>query len=173
MAKKKWTEEAKLRVRRKRMARRLYKQTPLFAVQEVSERFGIAYTPDDFFADQRLKGDQPPKKRKGKRRRNEKVQYLESLQLKVRRALESKDEPMLQRIMARYYLIAGNKGKPWRIVASFLTGEKIEYFFPLTFDSHTVRKFAEEVDKRVKNGASPDEINTLHDELTKYAFYFG
>lgn len=168
---KKWSEEAKLKNRRKRMARRLYKNTPLFAIGEIKARFGIDYTADDFFEDQRLKGNKPSKKRRGKRRRNGKTEYLEHIQRKVKDALATTDETSLQKIMARYYLIAKDKSKPWRIRAKFSTGEKIEYFFPLNYSAQEVKKFSHEVNQRIKNGASPIEIDKLYEEKTKYAHF--
>lgn len=168
---KKWSPEAVMRNRRKRMARRLYKKNPLFAVQEIKDRFGVDYDEHSFFADQALKNGRRSKKKAGRSKITGKTRYLQKIQGQVRSALESGEEKTLQRIMQRYYLIAANKSKPWQIEARYSDGEKVRYFFPPKLWESDIRQFWNLVQTITKNAQGRKLIEQLHDKICKYVHF--
>lgn len=158
---KKWSEEAVLRNRRKRMARRLYKRIPMFAVDEIKGRFNIEYSETDLFSDQILK--KPSNKRPGKRTvPNGKVDYLLELKNKLHLALENQDEVLIGKILSRYYLIQNNRAKDWSVMVLYGDTNKV-FYFPSRFPAKDILGFVKNVNECLGSPDAKKRIDRIYE----------
>lgn len=164
--KRKWSEEAVLRNRRKRMARRLYRKEPLFAIQKIQERFGIEYTHKDFFEDLPLKGGKQPKRRLGKVKSSGKKDYLRSLKTRILFAIKSDDQKEIRSIITRYYQIQSNISKPWEVLVKIKEGAPyLSYYFPVKFSQARIKLFMKKVNQALAKGALEKDIDDIYDQF--------
>ena len=168
LTKKKWSEAAVMLNRRKRMARRLYKKMPLFAVCAIQQRFGIEYDHAMFFEDQQLRKGYTRKARKGKRKHNGKADYLDRVKKQVKAAIREDDQPTLNRIMKKFYLVQANRSKPWAVQVRFADGQEVTYNLPCRLDENVIREFYKKAQEWVHLQDGETRIDALFDKLRQY-----
>lgn len=169
----KWSAEAILRNRRKRMARRLYKRCPLFACQEISQRFGIEYDSQDLFNDLVKKDGSIGRKRKGgKRKPNGKRRLCELLQRQIKAAIESGELESAAGMITQYYKIQSAISKPWKVFFAY-QGKSIVYSLPNRLDHERIADFTQKGKTLMESGSGTEEIDTLYNELIKGLQYGG
>lgn len=158
---KKWSEEAKLRNRARRLARRLFKRRPLYAYQEVKNRYP-AYTLEQYLHDIRHKVKAP----RSRRPPNGKRDYMESIQAQVQHYID-RGEDIPPALVSKYYMLQQAISEPWQVKIKF--DDKVKVFcFNNRLDVNKIKAFTQYAQSVYRKPDAMDLVDTYYLETTKY-----
>lgn len=151
-----FSEETKLRIRRRKRARRLWKENPIFAFRTMQAEYDN-YTHETFLDDLKIKSKKKERRVKNPLLRFGRWRQMENQLSSYRKTGDVKFLEMAQKLR-------NNMTKPYRLLVRYEKDE-VEYTFPATYKYDLIAKLS----ALAKQCKSQVEFKEKMEEITKYA----